>query len=348
MSLTYCDKFGFDTSKIAERLQWLDLSAADHATAAQLQQDIIQPHAEAIVRDFYKWLLTIAEARALLVDNELISRLKQTQTQYLCNLGVAFDQADYFESRLRVGQAHVWVGLSLSLYQCAYRYLAELILARIDYQQDNACTLTTFVHKIIALDMSLAIETYHLAQVQTLEDSLDRSQRQQKTLRAAAATDSLTGLANHITIINELKKALRQPPQKDRPVVAIMADIDLFKQVNDTHGHQVGDKVLIEIASRIRSALRDFDEIGRYGGEEFLLVLNGADLNTAQRVAERVREHVASQPINLQGLEIKSSISLGVAVARPDEQADTLLAHADKALYAAKGAGRNCVVIADT
>jgi diguanylate cyclase (GGDEF)-like protein len=283
----------------------------------------------------------------MLVDNELISRLKQTQTQYLLNLGVSFDQDHYFESRLRVGQAHVWVGLSLSLYQCAYRHMGELILARIDYHHENARALTTFVHKIIALDMSLAIETYHLAQVQTLEDSLDRSQRQQKNLRAAAATDALTGLANHITIINELKIALEQS-QKDRPVAAIMADIDFFKEVNDTYGHQVGDKVLVEIASRIRSALRDFDEIGRYGGEEFLLVLNGADLNTAQRVAERVREHVSDQPINLQGLEIKSSISLGVAIARSDEQPDTLLARADKALYAAKGAGRNRVVITGT
>ena len=86
----------------------------------------------------------------------------------------------------------------------------------------------------------------------------------------------------------------------------------------------------------------------RYGGEEFLLVLNGADLNTAQRVAERVREHVSDQPINLQGLEIKSSISLGVAIARSDEQPDTLLARADRALYAAKGAGRNRVVITGT
>jgi diguanylate cyclase (GGDEF)-like protein len=345
MSLTYCDKFDFDASKIAERLQWLELSVADHAIAAQLQQDIIRPHVDTIVSDFYTWLLSIDEARKMLVDNELISRLKQTQTQYLQNLGVAFDQDDYFESRLRVGQAHVWVGLSLSLYQCAYRYLGDLILTRIDYQQDNARALTTFVHKIIALDMSLAIETYHLTQVQTLESSLDRSKRQQKTLRAVASTDSLTGLANHVAIIKELKRALRLASENEHPVVAIMADIDFFKQINDTHGHRVGDKALVEVARRIRSALRDFDEVGRYGGEEFLLVLNGADLSTAQHVAERVRAHVSDQPINLQGLEIHCSISLGVAAAQPDEESDVLLERADKALYAAKHSGRNCVII---
>ena len=253
MSLTYCEKFGFNASRIAERLQWLDLSANDHATAGQLQQDIITLHAAAIVDEFYRWLVQIPEARALLVDDELISRLKQTQTQYLLSLGVDFNQADYFESRLRVGQAHVWVGLSLSLYQCAYRRLAELIFQHIDCQRDDAPILISFLHKIIALDMSLAIETYHLTHVQTLEESLDRSQRQQKKLRVAAATDSLTGLANHETIISMLQEALAQ---EERPLAAVMVDIDHFKQVNDTHGHPVGDKVLIETARRIRSALR--------------------------------------------------------------------------------------------
>jgi len=347
MSLTYCDKFGFDANKIAERLQWLELGAADHATARQLQRDIIRPHAEAIVTTFYEWLPTLAEARTLLVDDELVARLKQTQSQYLLNLGIDFDQPDYFESRLRVGQAHVWVGLGLSLYQCAYRYIGELILLYIDYEHPDARKLTTFVHKIIALDMSLAIETYHLTHVKTLEESLDRSQRQQKTLRMDAATDSLTGLANRKTIINELERMLQQPPQEHRPVVAIMADIDHFKEVNDTYGHLVGDKVLTEISNRIRSALRDFDEVGRYGGEEFLLVLNGANLVTAKNVAERIREHVTSQPINLQGVEIRASISLGVAAAHPGEKTDSVLARADKALYAAKAAGRNCVIIAD-
>ncbi len=346
MSLTYCEKFGFDADRIAERLHWLELSAADHATAQQFQQDIIQPHAEIIVAAFYEWLPTIKETQTLLVDDELVTRLRQTQLRYLLNLGIAFDQADYFESRLRVGQAHVWVGLSLSLYQCAYRYLGDLILQHIDYRHSDARKLTTFAHKIIALDMSLAIETYHLTHVQTLEESLDRSQRQQKTLRMDAATDSLTGLANRKTIINELERLLQQP-QKHHPVVAIMADIDHFKEVNDTHGHLVGDKVLAEVANRVRSALRDFDEVGRYGGEEFLLVLNGANLTTSKNIAERIRAHVASQPINLQGQEIQASISLGVAAAHPGEITDSVLARADKALYAAKAAGRNCVVIAD-
>lgn len=344
----YCEKFDFDANKIAERLQWLELSAADHATAKQLQQEVIQPNTEAIVDAFYAWLPTLDEARALLADDELVKHLRQTQTQYLLNLGIDFDQTAYFESRLRVGQAHVWVGLSLSLYQCSYRYFSEQILRHIDPLHKNAVELTRFVHKIISLDMSLAIETYHLTQVRTLEELLARSKSQQKTLRMAAATDSLTGLANHETILTELERALQQPPTKNHPVVAIMADIDHFKQINDTHGHLTGDKVLVETTRRIQSALRDFDDIGRYGGEEFLLVLSGSNLVTATAVAKRIREHVGNQPINLQGLEVPVTISLGVAAAHEGEAVDELVARADKALYAAKAAGRNCVIVSDT
>lgn len=341
MSLAYCERYGFDVEKINERLQWLELDATDQATASQLQAEIIRPHVAEIMDHFYRWLLTLDEARVFLVDDEHIARLKQTQERYLLTLGVDFTQADYFESRLRVGQAHVWVGLSLSLYQCAYRYLCQLILDHIDVQRSDARHLITFVHKIITLDMSLAIETYHLAQVESLEESLDRSNRRQRQLRVEASTDSLTGLANHEMIIAELEDELDQSPAPE--LVAVMADVDLFKTVNDTYGHLVGDKVLIEVARRMRAALRDVDSIGRYGGEEFLLLLRGSNLAVARQVAERIREHVAAQPINMQGLEVRVTLSLGVSVAAPGEAADELIARADKALYAAKSAGRNRV-----
>ena len=347
MSLHYCEKFGFTTAKIQQRLQWLELTAADHALAAHFQQEVIQPHGQSIIDDFYGWLLTIDEARTLLADDATIQRLKQTQTGYLQSLGVDFDQPAYFESRLRVGQAHVWVGLSLSLYQCAYRRLSQIILDHIDITLENASKVSELVHKVIALDMSLAIEIYHDAQVQTLEEILERSKIQQKKLRVEASTDSLTGLANHETIMADLNHALGEIDQSNQPVVAIMADLDNFKTVNDTHGHLVGDKVLIEVARRLRAALRDFDSIGRYGGEEFLLLLNRTSMKTARKVAERIRKHVAAGPINLHGLEVQATISLGLATGRAGESAETIVDHADKALYAAKEAGRNCVKVAE-
>jgi diguanylate cyclase (GGDEF)-like protein len=343
MSLTYCERYNFDNSKIEERLQWLQLEAADHNVAAQLQQDIIQPHVTEIIEAFYAWLVTLDAAHEILVDDELIAQLQVSQQEYLLTLGVDFTKQEYFEARLRVGQAHVWVGLSLSLYQCAYRYLGQLILERIDPQQNNAPELTRFVHKIIALDMSLAIETYHLARVESLEESLGRAKTQQLRLRMAARTDSLTGLANHETIMAELEEALQQSPPPE--LVVAMVDIDFFKKVNDTYGHLVGDKVLTEVTLRMRAALRGVDSIGRYGGEEFMLLIYGASLEVAQQVAERVRKHVAIEPVNLQGLEIPITLSLGLSKAQAGEPADVLLARADQALYAAKSAGRNQIQI---
>ncbi len=348
MSLPYCEKYGFTAEKIKQRLQWLELEVVDPATtqqlAQQLQDDIIQPHITEIIEHFYDWLMTLDEARSFLQDEELLVHLRQTQSRHLLSLGVDFAQPEYFESRLRVGQAHVWVGLSLSLYQCAYRRLAQLILERIDSQHPEARQLTEFLHKIIVLDMSLAIETYHLAQVQSLEESLDRSQHQQRRLRLAACTDSLTCLANHKTIVGELETTLQQTPAAK--VVAVMADIDFFKKVNDTHGHPVGDKVLVEVSRRMRSGLRDVDSIGRYGGEEFLLLLHGSSLDVAKQVAERIRQHVSGQPINLQGLEVRVTLSLGVSEARLGDSAETVIARADQALYAAKAAGRDRVEVA--
>lgn len=346
MTLTYCERYNFDSDKIAERLQWLQLDAADQAIALQLQEEVIQPHATEIIEDFYSWLLTLDEARKILADDELIAQLRMSQRQYLLSLGIDFAKPDYFETRLRVGQAHVWVGLSLGLYQSAYRYLGQLIVERIDLQHGNAVQLIKFMHKIIALDMSLAIETYHLVQVESLEESLDHAKRQQLRLRMQACTDALTGLANHETIMAELKETLQHSPSAE--LVVAMADIDFFKTVNDTHGHLIGDKVLTEVSLRMRAALRGVDSIGRYGGEEFMLLIYGASLDVAQQVAERVRRHVAAEPINLQGLEIHVTLSLGMSKARPDDTAEALLARADQALYAAKSAGRDQVKISES
>lgn len=360
MYLPYCERYGFDNSGIEERLQWLQLGEADHATARRLQQAVIQPHLAGIIADFYAWLPSLEAARKILVDDELVGHLRDSQHNYLSSLGIDFATAEYFEGRLRVGQAHVWVGLSLGLYQCAYRYMGQLILDRIDLQADDAPELMRFLHKIIALDMSLAIETYHQAQVESLEEALEHARRQHLRLRIQASTDALTGLANHEAILAELEAGLREsavqsssrpssrpPSHSSMPrLVVAMVDIDFFKKVNDTHGHLVGDKVLIEVTRRMRAALRDVDSIGRYGGEEFLVLINASSMAVARRVAERIRSHVAAQPINLQGLEIPVTLSLGLAEGRPGEVADELVARADQALYAAKTAGRNQVQLA--
>jgi two-component system cell cycle response regulator len=350
MSYPYCAKFGFDKEVIQSRLQWLDLGEKDLTIAEQIHEDIIVPNAQVIIDAFYSYLLNIDEAKRWLTDSVTIERLKKTQLSYLLTLGIDFTKLDYFEARLRIGQAHAWAGLNLSLYQCAYSLLTELIVERIPPEVDNEHfhQLCSFIHKITSLDMSLAIETYHFSQVRSLEESLGRAQIMENQLRIEASTDKLTGFLNHEYILNRLRQTIEDDVKANRPTSLMMADLDHFKQVNDTYGHLVGDKVLMEVARRLDAAVRDFDILGRYGGEEFLIVLKGTPLSTALAVADRVRTHVAAGPVSLHGgLKINSTISIGVSVRRPDDSVDDFIRRADEALYAAKSAGRNCVRSAD-
>ena len=127
-----------------------------------------------------------------------------------------------------------------------------------------------------------------------------------------------------------------------------MADIDHFKQVNDTYGHAAGDSVLREVAARMRAALRGYDGVGRYGGEEFLTVLPECSANGAVGIAERIREEVSERPIDSNGVTIRLSLSLGVSSSEgaSESDAESLLTFADEALYRAKAQGRNRVEVA--
>ena len=175
----------------------------------------------------------------------------------------------------------------------------------------------------------------------TLQQNLLRAQA---ALQYEASHDQLTGLWNRGMILEHLKNEISRSRRKTSSVAAIMADIDHFKLVNDTHGHRTGDVVLHEVGQRMRGVLRDYDKLSRYGGEEFLLVIAGADAAGARLVAERVRVAVASQPIRDGTLEMSVSLSLGVAcTAVVGFEPDVLIQVADEALYQAKRRGRNRV-----
>jgi len=128
-------------------------------------------------------------------------------------------------------------------------------------------------------------------------------------------------------------------------ISALMIDVDHFKLINDKYGHLTGDLVLSKLASRISSTIRGYDAIGRYGGEEFLVVLPDCNLLTAVERAEKVRRLVEAEPVQAAESNISVTISVGVAAQRGDHLADhiSLLAAADLALYQAKAGGRNCV-----
>ena len=174
----------------------------------------------------------------------------------------------------------------------------------------------------------------------------DRSMRE---LRRLAVTDTLTGLYTSGHLFKQLKAEVGRSQRYSRTVSICMLDVDSFKSINDTYGHQEGDRALVFLANTIRAVMRESDDAYRYGGEEFVLVLPETDGAAALLVAERLRAAVqASDVVTDSGAQFRLSISIGVAQCESEEDDKSLLKRADMAMYEAKGMGRNQVFLAPT
>ncbi len=170
----------------------------------------------------------------------------------------------------------------------------------------------------------------------------------QESLRLQATRDALTGIRNRGAILETLRRESARAAHSGGPIGVIMADLDRFKWINDTFGHPAGDAVLREAASRIAAAIRPGDALGRYGGEEFLIVLPGCGQAGIQGVAERVRGAVSASPVETPVGPVSVTLSLGAAASGgPWPAEEDLIRLADEALYRAKAAGRNRVELAD-
>lgn len=163
-----------------------------------------------------------------------------------------------------------------------------------------------------------------------------------------AAVDALTGLNNRRYLETHLASLLDQAAHKGRALTLMILDIDHFKSVNDTHGHDAGDEVLKHFAQRVKRVVRSADLICRMGGEEFVIVMPDTPLTVATKVAERVRAAIQCEPfrIDQSGRTIPVTTSIGIAERGRDANADALMRRADKALYESKSAGRNRVTTA--
>jgi len=164
-------------------------------------------------------------------------------------------------------------------------------------------------------------------------------------LQFSAAHDALTGLWNRGAIFDLLRREISRRQRTKDALGVIMADIDYFKKVNDTYGHLVGDAVLQEVARRLAGGVRPYDVVGRYGGEEFLIVFPGCNAPNLMVGAERLRHCIADRPIETSVGQIPVTLSLGLASVEQGEKepldCEALLHTADEALYAAKARGRN-------
>ena len=165
----------------------------------------------------------------------------------------------------------------------------------------------------------------------------------QGTLREQATHDALTGLLNRGAIFEIFERELARAKREEMSVGVLLADVDHFKSVNDTYGHEAGDEVLRHVARRLQGAVRTYDLVGRYGGEELLVVLPQCDDVSAQRIAERARAAVSATPCGTSGAAVPVTMSVGIATTRSlgTFEPGALVRAADAALYRAKSGGRN-------
>ncbi len=185
--------------------------------------------------------------------------------------------------------------------------------------------------------------------ISVLEHKLNEAN---KKLHVLAITDPLTGLLNRRELFKRLENEIYRASREKNHYSLIIIDIDYFKRVNDTLGHTAGDLVLIEISDRLKAALRPYDIIGRYGGEEFFVGVPGADAESRKKIAERIRASISGKPFQIGDNNLDITISLGLTSAIPEGRKkdishilEAMIEKADSALYRAKDTGRNRVVI---
>ena len=348
MIFELCESRGFDTAAIARQLNLVCLAKPEYREQGlALQTLVVRPNAGAILDSFYDTLTANEDVDRIISEHSDPEKLKNTQLRYLQSLGVDFDSRQYFEERLRVGSVHQRIGVPQSFYQGYFGALQCLLIQYIpsQVQRDQSAyeAMTQFIARITVLDMSLAIESYYAATMGGLQKSLESVLGERKRFQHLAVTDWLTSLHNHSYSRRFLAEALDIARTDKSPLCVVMADIDHFKKINDAHGHLVGDQVLRIAAARMLAGARKDDEIGRYGGEEFLLILQNTEITEAKDVAERVRARIKSDAMRSRNVEIHMTLSLGIAQARETDDVDTLIDRADAALYTAKLAGRDRV-----
>jgi diguanylate cyclase len=183
-------------------------------------------------------------------------------------------------------------------------------------------------------------------QVSTAEQRIEQLKSELELVNKLVREDSLTGALNRRGVDDALVREAARTERNGKPLCIALIDIDNFKTINDSFGHQVGDIVLVHLVAIIKETIRTNDLIGRYGGEEFLLLLPDSRIDEATAVTARLQRELADKPIAWGKRELRVTFSAGVAVRRPGESETALIHRADQALYEAKRVGKDRIIVA--
>lgn len=338
--------YDFDPVRAQQVIAALDLNANENMTQ-QLRSGLANGQMEKIVETSLAKLVHHPDFSSIGEDGLAVFR--QGWLDYLQYFGLDFDIPPHFAGRMAFSAACARAGIPLGMLHLQHSLILQSVielLAANRIPAQDIQSLVIHVLKLGALDAYLATEGYREAKIDTLQKALAESHEEVSRLHHMASTDQLTGLTNFNSLMEKLELQIAKAEERKHPLCVIMADLDFFKKVNDTYGHMVGDMVLRHTAERIRAAVRDFDIVGRFGGEEFTIVLKNTDIDMAKFIAERIRNEISATSMHVKGMNIHITISLGGAMLEHGETKEVLLDRADAALYEAKQTGRNRVVFA--
>jgi diguanylate cyclase (GGDEF)-like protein len=227
------------------------------------------------------------------------------------------------------------------------RYVYFILVTSRDQQDDLIEGFEAGVDDYLVKPVHKAELSARIRAAKRILDLQEQLLEAQERLRYQAMHDALTGIWNRGAVVDALARELERAAREGGTLAVAIMDLDHFKRVNDTHGHLAGDEVLREVARRIRAAVRSYDSVGRYGGEEFLVIAPGIEEQQALELAERIRRQIEATPIPTSGPALPVTLSLGVVVQSSDGRTplESVLSAADQALYEAKRGGRNRSVL---
>ncbi|SBW00862.1 Diguanylate cyclase [uncultured Alphaproteobacteria bacterium] len=335
-----------------ERLRRRELFRLGEAEAAELRacRAHVQPHLGEIVAAFYRGQTAIPEIAKVIGDRDTLRRLHQTLEDYLAALFLGNFDAAYCDSRLRVGIVHSRIGVPLKLYAASVLALEDALRPHVAaaFDTDPAPRLDA-LRRAMLFDLHLVTETYLLAvsieveagkyNLQRYADSLEKViDERTRQLQEQSRRDALTHLGNYRAFHEDLRRELARAEREHVPLVLVFLDLNRFKQLNDTYGHQAGDAALCEVAACLNRACRASDLAYRLGGDEFCILLPATDLVEGRAFLDRLAACWMHR--DAAGVPLTVSIGLAQAAVGHPVNPEALIRAADKSMYRAKARAR--------
>lgn len=306
----------------------------------------IEHEVDTLVAEFYAMQTSVPEIALLIGDSDTLSRLRNAQRRYLLDLFSGFYDIEYVNNRLRIGLVHKRIGVEPKLYLSAVHTLKTLLvntLTRILSDQEEHAAAVAAIEKLFMFDVTLVFETYIRSLLTEIEISREKSEKYAYTLEAKvkertqqleeiSRTDPLTGLLNVRYLAETLTQVLRSSERRSEPVTVAYFDVNKFKIINDTQGHQRGDEILRIVAKGIKNVSRAEDHCFRYGGDEFCIIM----ANCTEAHAENIYGPRLFSEIHK--YESDLTLSVGYAQTGPKNYLpqEELIRLADERMYAAK------------